>query len=472
MKRHFQFAFILIIGSICLGIVIINVLPNLWFKRHLNKNYNTHKTDEQSERSSRQANRLCLIFALDGVPYEVMNELHSEDYFKGFYKPGRLVSTFPSLTRPAFSRMLIGGKPFGYERRYFDIEENRIKGFILVKKLFSTNAKYRDYHPKLHFLGFPGYIAYVFPDQFTRTTMEAFKKRILEFKGSEFIAYMGLSDSISHVRGRKAQKDFLKEISSLLHETRNELGILLDVVVFSDHGNNHIKNHRVDLAGALVKAGFRDATELTTSKDFVLLRNGFVSAAAIYTHPENPKTIATVLSGIAGVDFSVYLSGHSIVVQGQAGVARISRRGNRYRYTAIEGDPLKLAEMNHRLVQMGKSDSQGFIQEVDWWEATRNHTYPDPLRRIWEGLHDLIQHPATLLISFKDGYAFGPAIFDQKIISGREGTHGALLGTHSNGFLMTDFRSVNRYNQPETVASLLAGATQAKQKGRKILPFN
>lgn len=69
------------------------------------------------------------------------------------------------------------------------------------------------------------------------------------------------------------------------------------------------------------------------------------------------------------------------------------------------------------------------------------------------------------------GSAFGPAIFDQKIISGREGTHGALLDTHSNGFLMTDFRSVNRYNQPEIVASLLAGATQAKQKGRKILPI-
>ncbi|PQP35033.1 hypothetical protein C6A37_04645 [Desulfobacteraceae bacterium SEEP-SAG9] len=30
---------------------------------------------------------------------------------------------------------------------------------------------------------------------------------------------------------------------------------------------------------------------------------------------------------------------------------------------------------------------------------------------------------------------------------------------------------VNRYNQPEIVASLLAGATQAKQKGRKILPI-
>jgi len=302
--------------------------------------------------------------------------------------------------------------------------------------------------------------------------MESFKKRIIEFKGSEFIAYMGISDAIAHVQGRPAQKDFLKKISALLDKTRNELGILLDVVVFSDHGNNYVRNHRVDLAAALVEGGFRDVTQLKAPNDFVLPRNGFVSIAALYTHPENAKTIATLLAGITGVDFSVYLSGQSIVVRGPAGVAQIHRKGNRYRYTTIEGDPLKLDQMNNRLAQMGKSDNQGFAQADDWWEETKHHTYPDPLRRIWEGLHDLVQHPATLLISFKDGYAFGPAIFDQPIVSGRAGTHGALLDTHSNGFLMTDFMPVNRYNPPEAVVRLLAGAAKAKREGQKIWPLN
>ncbi|NQT56527.1 MAG: hypothetical protein HQ551_09895 [Desulfobacteraceae bacterium] len=169
MKRHFQIAITLVIGLVCFIVVIINVLPNLWFKRHLNQNWNASETDSPRDRSSGQANRLCLIFALDGVPYDVIKELHTEGYFKEFYEPGKLVSTFPSLTRPAFSRMLIGGKPFGYERLYFDIEENRLKGFHLVKKIFSTTKEHHDYHPKLHFLGFPGYIAYVFPDKFTLT---------------------------------------------------------------------------------------------------------------------------------------------------------------------------------------------------------------------------------------------------------------------------------------------------------------
>jgi len=472
MKRYLRIAFILIIGSICLGIVIINFLPNIWFQRHLNKNWNVSEAESPGEPSSNQADRLCLIFALDGVSYDVMEELHAEGYFQGFYAPGRLVSTFPSLTRPAFSRMLIGGKPFGYERLYFDFEENRLKGFNLVKKLFLSETEPLDYHPKLHFLGFPGYIAYVFPDKFTRTAIGSFKKRVIAFKGTEFIAYMGISDAIAHVEGRQAQKAFLKKISSLLDETRNELGILLDVVVFSDHGSNYVRNQRVDLAPVLVEGGFKDVTKLESPRDFVLPRNGFVSVAALYTHQKNASTIATLLADIEGVDFSVYLSGQSIMVNGSAGVARINRRGKRYQYTSIEGDPLKLAEINKRLMQMGQSGEQGFILADAWWQATKHHTYPDPLHRIWEGLHDLVQHPATLLVSLKDGYAFGPAMFDQPIISSRRGTHGALLDTHSNGFLMCDFMPVKRYNLPETVARLLAGAAEAKQKGLKIEPLN
>ena len=60
-------------------------------------------------------NRLRLVFALDGVPYSMVRKLEAEGHSKGFYPPGRLISIFPSLTRPAFSKMLVGGRPKGYE---------------------------------------------------------------------------------------------------------------------------------------------------------------------------------------------------------------------------------------------------------------------------------------------------------------------------------------------------------------------
>jgi hypothetical protein len=218
---------------------------------------------------------------------------------------------------------------------YYDFTAQRLEGTTLVKKAFSTQNEHADYHPKLHFLGFPGYIAYVFPDKFTQAALDGFKRRLRTFQGDEFIA-------------------------------------------------------------------------------------------------------------------------------------RIDRRGQRFRYARITGDPLNLAGTVDRLNRLGKADSQQFYHETDWWKATTKHAYPDPLRRIWEGLHDLVQHSGTLLVSLKDGYAFGPRIFSQSIIHPRAGTHGALLANHSYGFLMTDFMPVKPASRPADVAGLLARSAEAKQSGQKL----
>ena len=460
---------LIICTALCLSAILLGILPDIWFKTHLKKNWNVKENSRSEEMKSSRRNRLCLIFALDGVPYGMIKNLQKEGFFKGFYPPGRLVSTFPSLTRPAFSKMLVGGKPYGYERLYYNFRTNRLDGSTLIKKAFSTQEEHMDYHPTLHFLGFPGYIAYVFPDKFTRTALDGFKTRLKEFKGDEFIAYMGMSDAIAHVDGEAALIEFLKKISVLLDSVRNDLGIPLDVVLFSDHANNFSMNQRVDLSTPLVNAGFKEAVRIEKPKDFVLPQNGFVSFAAVYTADENAPAMARVLASTQGVDFSAYRSANAITVHGPGGTARIAKSGNRFRYTPIKGDPLYLEDTVRRLKYLAKADSHGFIHEENWWIATKDHVYPDPLRRIWEGMHDLVQHPGTILISLKDGYAFGPRIFNQSIINPRAGTHGALLASHSYGFLMTDFMQVNDANRPADVAGLLARSAEAKKTGNKLV---
>ncbi len=452
---------------LCLFAVLLGTIPEIWFSHHLKKNWKVNENTLPDTQNGRR-NRLCLVFALDGVPYTMVRDLQKEGYFKGFYPPGRLASTFPSLTRPAFSKMLIGGKPFGYERLYYNFETNQLEGSTLIQKALSTQKEHADYHPTIHFFGFPGYIAYVFPDTFTQTALEAFKTRLKHFKGEEFIAYMGISDAIAHVEGEAALMEFLKKVSDLLDTVRNDIGGLLDVVLFSDHANNFTKNRRLDLSTPLIEAGFRDVDQLEEKKDFVLPENGLVSFAAIYSANEDASTIAEVLSTVEGVDFSVFRSGFSLLVQGATGTARISKRQNRFQYSRIDGDPLDLKDTILRLKHLGKIDTQGFIHEKAWWMATKEHIYPDPLRRLWEGMNDLVQHPATVLVSLKDGYAFGPPIFDQPIIGSRAGTHGSLLASHSYGFLMTDFMRVNDASRPEEVAGLLGRAVEAKKKGKKM----
>ncbi len=453
---------------LCLFAILLGTLPEIWFHNHLKKNWNVEENTLAGTKNGRRY-RLCLVLALDGVPYTMLRDLRKEGYFNGFYPPGRLVSTFPSLTRPAFSKMLIGGKPFGYERLYYNFDTNQLQGATLIQKALSTQKEHADYHPKLHFLGFPGYIAYVFPDTFTQTALDAFKTRLKHFKGDEFIAYMGISDAIAHVEGEAALNEFLKKVSDLLDTVRNDIGILLDVVLFSDHANNFTQNRRVDLSTPLVEAGFKNTDQLEERKDFVLPENGLVSFAAIYSAKENAPAIAAVLSTIEGVDFSVYRSGVSLLVQGAKGTARISKRQNRFLYSRIDADPLDLKDTILRLKYLGEIDPQGFIHEKAWWMATKGHLYPDPLKRIWEGMNDLVQHPATVLVSLRDGYAFGPPIFDQPIIDSRAGTHGALLASHSYGFLMTDFMHVKDASRPAEVAGLLGRAAEAKKKGQKLV---
>ena len=453
--------------ALCLLAGLLVVLPDIWFKLQLKKDWNVAESTATTTLGSGRRHRLCLIFALDGVPYDMIRELQAQGWFKGFYPPGRLVSTFPSLTRPAFSKMLIGGKPYGYERLYYNFTTRRLEGAALVKKAFSTQKKHADYHPKLHFLGFPGYIAYVFPDKFTQAALDGFTSRLRTFQGDEFIAYMGMSDAIAHVEGEAALRNFLKKISILLDSVRNDLGIPMDVVLFSDHANNFSVNRWADLSTPLIRAGFQDVDQLKAENDFVLPQNGFVSFAAIYTKETNAPAMAMALSTAEGVDFSVYRWQQAAWVHGASGIARIDRRGHRFRYTRITGDPLDLAGTIDRLNRLGKADNQQFFHEKDWWQATTAHVYPDPLRRIWEGLHDLVQHSGSLLVSLKNGYAFGPRIFSQSIIHPRAGTHGALLANHSYGFLMTDFMPVKPANRPTDVAGLLARSAEAKQTGQR-----
>ncbi len=466
-KTRYLWRALSVLGVLGLCFFMAAGVAGHWFEKRLSQNGPV----DGGIAATQPRNRLCLIFALDGVPYDLIKELYMEGYFKGFFPPGRLVSTFPSLTRPAFSKMLVGGKPFGYERLYYNFADNKVEGFQLSQKLFSTHKKHADYQPELHFFGFPGYIAYIFPDTFAQTALDAFHEQLLAFKGDQFIAYMGLSDPIAHVEGRAALKEFLKKVSAMLETTRNDLGILMDVVLFSDHANNLMENRRVDLSAELERNGFHDVDQLEQLRDFVLPRNGFVSFASIYTRPENAPAMAEILSSIEGVDFSTYKYQKVIRVHGHNGLAEIARQENRYRYTPIKGDPLKLGNIMMYLKQAGKMDNQGYIHDYMWWDATKDHLYPDPLRRIWEGQSDLVQHPGTLLVSFQDGYAFGPAIFNQPLVGNRAGTHGALLATHSNGVFMTDFMKVDDFNQPSAVVELLAEAQEAKKRGTKLFPF-
>ena len=110
--------------------------------------------------------------------------------------------------------------------------------------------------------------------------------------------------------------------------------------------------------------------------------------------------------------------------------ARISKTPAGFLYRPTRGDPLDLG-----------FDGATELTDQQWWAHTRNHHYPDPLHRIWQGFHDLVKNPAEIIISMKDGYVVGPKFLALPLAlkGGCGGTHGGLQATQSNGFFTTDF---------------------------------
>ena len=84
-------------------------------------------------------------------------------------------------------------------------------------------------------------------------------------------------------------------------------------------------------------------------------------------------------------------------------------------------------------------DGNGWIDDGALFAATWDHRWPDPLRRIVEGLTTLVDHPAQVLFSLAPGWTFGPRTTQAAalLMGGQRGTHGGLGRAQSTGFVCT-----------------------------------
>lgn len=74
-----------LIAALGLLAVIWKTLPEFWFRQHLSQEWNVDATERTAGLKSSRRHRLCLIFALDGVPYETVQHLQQQGFFKDFY---------------------------------------------------------------------------------------------------------------------------------------------------------------------------------------------------------------------------------------------------------------------------------------------------------------------------------------------------------------------------------------------------
>lgn len=388
-----------------------------------------------------------LLICMDGVGYGLAAEMHRKGELKNFQPPAPLIVAFPSDTNPALVEILapLGAPPArGYEDYYFDPAANRMRGGVLhrfTRKDFVART-YRDlfdYHPHPVRMTVEYAAPVVGPWLNGAVNLERMKAEFRKSTEPVFLAYFDATDTAMHLSGRWLVRQQLRAVDNWVGELRAESKLPVEVIIFSDHGNDLGRLRRVNLAPALERAGFRVEGKIRDARSVVAPEFGLISNAALYTAPGREAAAAEAVRRVRGVDFAVYREGDSVVVVSRRGRARIDRRetpeGVRFRYWQQLGDPLELESIVRELDARGRRDLDGFIAEDDWLRATAAHVYPDPLRRLWNAFHSLVAQPASVLVSFDDGYYTGSLWLN--LFAWMQATHGSLRRGQSLGVVLS-----------------------------------
>jgi len=415
-----------------------------------------------------------LFIALDAVPYQiaadVMNPaLGDEALFQGFEGPVRLVSTFPSSTSVALPGILgpIGlRRSPGYEARFFDWQESRVRGGGAVSygRIEFPWRDFFDWGRK----GVAGSaIEAVKP---VKSGIKRLRKAMDDFVQSdkdEFWIYSAATDIAGHVISPQAHADFFQALDEMILEARQASpGRPFDVVVFSDHGmdgGEPLINVFKPAKKALKQSGYRSKKRLKSSEDVVLTPFGLVSNFEAYTEDENKARVAEILAGVEGVDLCAYELEEGWRVESQRGSATFlqDERGDElwWSYEPHHGDPLDFLDEIERMEKAGLV-REGWLPDDATFEASVNAENPDPFYRIAHAF-ELTTNPASVICSASRGHMYGAphtGVLAQIGKGHLRWTHGALNREATLGFLFTD---VEGWEAPEAV-----------RFDRAILPFH
>ncbi|HSC77910.1 MAG TPA: alkaline phosphatase family protein [Candidatus Acidoferrales bacterium] len=387
-----------------------------------------------------------LVICMDGVGYDLAAEMHRKGELKNFLAPAPLIVAFPSDTNPALVEILapLGAPPArGYEDYYFDPAANQMRGGVFHRfthKDFVART-YRDlfdYHPHPVRMTLEYAAPVVGPWLNGAVNLERMKAEFRKSTEPVFLAYFDASDTATHLNGRWLVRQQLRELDRWVGALRADKNHPVEVIVFSDHGNDLRRLRRVNLEPALERAGFRVEGKIRDARSVAVPQFGLISNAALYTAPGRESAAAEAVRRTRGVDLAVYREGDSVVVVSRKGRARIERRedaeGVRFRYWRHLGDPLQLEGILAELEARGRIDFDGFVAEDDWLRATAEHVYPDPLRRLWNSFHGVVEQPASVLVSLDDGYYTGSIWLN--MFAWMQATHGSLRRGQSLGVVL------------------------------------
>lgn len=365
-----------------------------------------------------------LFIILDSVPYSMVVEQRDAGRFRYFHPPARVIAPFPVMTDVSLCEFFGRSPCPGVEAAYYNGKE--------------VTAGYDGYlgeavTPWSHGLDYRMTTAnhlftYFWPNGWFGHELHDIQTEFLRGGKSPYLAYCVGTSALGALEGRNGHHAGLSRVDrfcqQLMHDTRGRLRITL----MSDHGHHFAFCKRVPIEQRLTALGYRITGRLEKRGDVIPIEFGLVSSVVIYT--QDAEAVARDCLGIEGVELSAWCDTQTdeVVVLSRDGEARIGRKGDRFSYRAVRGDPLRMLPIMHQLGGDAADDAA-------LWNATKLHHYPDALHRLWRAFHGLVQHQPQVMLSLQDDYYCGTP--SMNLVYTPVGLHGSLNLTSSSGFCMT-----------------------------------
>ncbi len=343
-----------------------------------------------------------VVIAIDAVPYEIFAKVQREGLFNEFFPPAKMIAPYPSLTNTGYTAILHTAPVLGYEDRYYDPVENKMRGGV-GDRLFNRFKDVAPFHdmfawepPHLWGVGI-----YYFPGTITRAELRKIEEILHSSDEKELVLYFGGTDALGHVRGWGGLEEYLHLVDRVLRGFLAAGGGNRRVVLFSDHGTSAVPSQRVDLKKAMKSAGLNLRKHLDGPADVVAPGYGLVGSIQLFTRCGQEEAVARAVLPAEGVDFAFWRDG-------KGGVASLSADG--------------------RPDALDRPEDQ----------------YPDLRRRVEHAAYNHTAHPASVFVSLKDGWHYGSSMFE--FLANMKGTHGSARTTSTLGFVAS-----NTDRLPETL---------------------
>ena len=402
---------------------------------------------------AKQAHPKKILIGLDGVPYSLMKELYDQGYFQMFRPPSRLFSVLPAITEMFLTEFLGVRYPSGYGLSYFNKTSNRLEGSLLHGDEIAIWDDIYDYISPIPDKG----LFYMLPKTGT-ADVRALKRviRRLYDKQDFLMLHLDATDSLCHKFGGEELAALLKKFDLGLQEIYHEFQGNMEIILYSDHGNNLVESDRIAIEDFLTDQGFQMRSDgVYDQGDIYILATGLINAAYLYTHAETEPKIAESLKGLDGVLFSMYHDENTddVILVSEDGQATLSKDENFYRYTIEDGDPLELEAIVKQLKSEGRMRADGFIEDADWLQKTANHKYPDIIHLAYKAMTSLVVHKADVMVFLEDKWLCGsPAL---NLWLRFKSTHASPTAESVTGILMSTDQILPEYVRAKDVLDII-----------------